>query len=250
MEILSLDILLILCAVAAVAGFVDAIAGGGGLITLPALLWAGLSPTQALATNKLQGSFGTMMASWHFIRNGMIDIRTMVPEILLTFIGAVSGTLLVQHLHSAFLADIIPILLIVVAVYTLLSPRMTDDKAKQRMSRRLFAISVGFGVGFYDGFFGPGTGSFFTIGFVALMGLGLRDATAHAKVLNFTSNIAAMIFFAVGGHMVWLIGLSMGMAQMCGAWLGAHVVIHKGSGIIKPLLVVVSIAMAVRLLFV
>lgn len=249
METITLDIILTLSAVAAIAGFVDAIAGGGGLIALPALLWAGLSPTQALATNKLQGSFGTMMASWHFIRMGIVDIRTMVPEILLTFIGAVSGTLLVQQLNSAFLADIMPILLIVVAIYTLISPRMTDDRAKQRMSRRVFALCIGFGVGFYDGFFGPGTGSFFTIGFVALMGLGLRDATAHSKVLNFTSNIASLIFFAVGGHMVWLVGLSMGLAQMCGAWLGAHIVIHKGSGVIKPLLVVVSIVMAAKLLF-
>ena len=248
METLSLDIILLLAAVAAIAGFVDAIAGGGGLIALPALLWAGLSPIQALATNKLQGSFGTMMASWHFIRNGIVDIRSMVPEILLTFIGAVSGTLLVQQLDSAFLAGIIPILLILMAIYTLFSPRMTDDKAKQRISRRLFVLTIGFGVGFYDGFFGPGTGSFFTIGFVALMGLGLRDATAHGKILNFTSNIAALIFFAVGGHMVWLLGLSMGLAQMCGAWLGAHVVIHKGSGVIKPLLVIVSILMAIKLL--
>ena len=248
METLSLEVLLILTAVAALAGFVDAIAGGGGLIALPALLWAGLSPTQALATNKLQGSFGTFMASWHFVRKGMVDIRTMVPEILLTFIGAVSGTLLVQRMHSELLAHAIPILLILVAVYTLLSPRMTDERAKQRMSRRAFVFSIGFGVGFYDGFFGPGTGSFFTIAFVALMGLGLRNATAHSKVLNFTSNIAALIFFAIGGHMIWVVGISMGVAQMCGAWLGAHVVIHKGSGVIKPLLVVVSISMALRLL--
>lgn len=248
MESLSIDVILILSALAAVAGFVDAIAGGGGLIALPALLWAGLSPTQALATNKLQGSFGTMMASWHFIRHGIVDIRTMIPEILLTFIGAVSGTLLVQHLKSDILADIIPVLLIIVAIYTLFSPRMSDKRGRQKVTQRVFAISIGFGVGFYDGFFGPGTGSFFTIGFVLLMGLGLREATAHGKVLNFTSNIAALIFFAVGGHMVWLLGLSMGVAQMFGAWLGAHVVIHKGSGFIKPLLVTVSIAMAIRLL--
>lgn len=248
MESLSIEIFLSLCAVAALAGFVDAIAGGGGLITLPALLWAGLSPTQALATNKLQGSFGTLMASWHFIRNGMVDIRTILPEIMLTFIGALSGTLLVQYVSSAFLAEFIPLLLILVAIYTLFSPRMSDNKGRQRVSKKVFAIGIGFGVGFYDGFFGPGTGSFFTIGFVILMGLGLRNATANGKVLNFTSNIAALILFAVGGHMVWLLGLGMGVAQMLGAWLGAHTVIHKGSAIIKPLLVVVSIAMALRLL--
>ena len=248
MESLSFEMILILFLVAGVAGFIDAIAGGGGLLTLPILLWAGLNPAQALATNKLQGSFGTFSATWRFMHGGMINLSQMVPEIILTFVGAVSGTLLVQYLDASLLTDIIPWLLIAAAVYTLLSPRMDDAQAKQRISRRLFVLLIGFGVGFYDGFFGPGTGSFFTIGFVTLMGLGLNRATAHAKLLNFTSNFAALIFFAIGGHMVWLLGLTMGVGQMIGASLGAHTVIRQGSRVIKPLLFIVSLMLALKLL--
>lgn len=248
MESLPVEMILILFMVATLAGFVDAIAGGGGLLTLPILLWAGLSPTQALATNKLQGSFGTFSATWRFMHGGLIKLPQMVPEIILTFVGSVSGTLLVQNLDTSLLTDVIPWLLIGAALYTLWSPRMDDTQAKQRIGRPLFALLIGFGIGFYDGFFGPGTGSFFTIAFVALMGLGLNRATAHAKLLNFTSNIAALIFFAVGGHMVWLVGLVMGVGQMIGATLGAHTVIRQGSRVIKPLLFVISLTLALKLL--
>ncbi|MBD3670221.1 MAG: TSUP family transporter [Gammaproteobacteria bacterium] len=248
MDVLSPELLLILFTVATVAGFVDAIAGGGGLLTLPVLLWSGMTPVEALATNKLQGSFGTFSASLHFIRGKWVSLQDLIPEIALTFIGSVSGTLLVQHLDTGVLVDVIPVLLIGMALYTLFSPRMEDIESRQRISRRLFVLLIGFGVGFYDGFFGPGTGSLFCIAFVALMGLGLNRATAHAKILNFTSNIAALIFFAAGGHMVWTVGLVMAAGQILGAYVGAHTVMTQGSRVIKPLLFLVSLALALKLL--
>jgi uncharacterized membrane protein YfcA len=247
-EALPPEILALLIAVAALAGLVDAIAGGGGLLALPALLWAGLPPVNALATNKLQGSFGTMTASYNFIRRGEIDVARLRVPILLTFVGSASGTLAVQRLGSDLLAQIVPSLLIGFALYFLFSPRIGDRDAHHRIGHGLFGLLIGFSVGFYDGFFGPGTGSFFAAAFVLLLGYNLRRATAGTKVLNFTSNIASLIFFALAGEVIWQVGLPMGLAQMGGAWVGSHLVIRHGTRLIRPLLVIVSLAISLKLL--
>ena len=243
-----LDTLMLLVAVAGLAGMIDAIAGGGGLLALPAILWAGLPPVQALATNKLQGSFGTLTASYNFIRRGDIDLRRLRTAILMTFIGSASGTLAVQRLGSDLLNQIVPALLIAFALYFLFSPRIGDQDAHHRISHGLFGLLIGFSLGFYDGFFGPGTGSFFAAAFVLLLGYNLRRATAGTKVLNFTSNIASLIFFALAGQVVWQVGLPMGLAQMAGAWIGSHLVIRHGTRLIRPLLVIVSLAISIKLL--
>jgi len=248
LEALPLDTLLVLIAVAGMAGLIDAIAGGGGLLALPALLWAGLPPVQALATNKLQGTFGTLTASYNFIRRGAIDVGRLRVPILLTFVGSASGTLTVQRVGSDVLGDIVPSLLIAFALYFLFSPRIGDQDAHHRIGHGLFGLLIGFSVGFYDGFFGPGTGSFFAAAFVLLLGYNLRRATAGTKVLNFTSNIASLIFFALAGKVVWGIGLPMGLAQMVGAWVGSHLVIRHGTRLIRPLLVIVSLAISLKLL--
>ena len=243
-----LDTLMLLVAVAGLAGMIDAIAGGGGLLALPAILWAGLPPVQALATNKLQGSFGTFTASYNFIRRGEIDLRRLRIPILMTFIGSASGTLAVQRLGSDLLNQIVPALLIAFALYFLFSPRIGDQDAHHRISHGLFGLLIGFSLGFYDGFFGPGTGSFFAAAFVLLLGYNLRRATAGTKVLNFTSNIASLIFFSLAGQVVWQVGLPMGLAQMAGAWIGSHLVIRHGTRLIRPLLVIVSLAISIKLL--
>ena len=247
-EALPLDTLMLLVGVAGLAGMIDAIAGGGGLLALPAILWAGLPPVQALATNKLQGSFGTFTASYNFIRRGEIDLRRLRIPIVMTFIGSVSGTLAVQRLGSDLLNHIVPALLIAFALYFLFSPRIGDQDAHHRISHGLFGLLIGFSLGFYDGFFGPGTGSFFAAAFVLLLGYNLRRATAGTKVLNFTSNIASLIFFALAGQVVWQVGLPMGLAQMAGAWIGSHLVIRHGTRLIRPLLVIVSLAISIKLL--
>jgi hypothetical protein len=248
MEALAPETLALLVAIAAVAGMVDAIAGGGGLLALPALLWAGLPPVQALATNKLQGTFGTFTASWNFIRRGEIDLKRLRVPILLTFIGSAAGTEAVQYLGSERLEAIVPGLLIAFALYFLFSPRIGDADAQHRIGHSLFGFLIGFSVGFYDGFFGPGTGTFFAAAFVLLLGYNLRRATAGTKVLNFTSNIASLLFFALAGEVVWQVGLPMGLAQMGGAWLGSHLVIRHGTALIRPVLVIVSLAISIRLL--
>lgn len=245
----SLDIAIILFLVALLAGFVDSIAGGGGLIAIPALLWAGLGPVETLATNKAQAVFGSGTAAANFVHKGAVDLRSAIFAIACTFAGAAAGAVLVQVLDSAFLERLIPMLLIGFALYFLLSPRVSDLDSHQRLAHPWFALLIGTGVGFYDGFFGPGTGTFFAMGYVSLLGYNLTRATAHTKLLNFTSNLAALLFFIPGGHVIWPIGLLMGAGQLIGAWLGSHMVLRHGSGLVRPVLVVVSIAVSVKLLF-
>lgn len=245
---MELEILGLLFAAALLAGFVDSIAGGGGLITVPVLMFAGLDPVQALATNKLQGSFGTLSSTTHFIRRGQVDPRTMGPAILCTLIGGALGALAVQVLDGAVVRQVIPVLLVGAALYFLLSPRLTDTDAKARMSQWGFALTAGLGIGFYDGFFGPGTGSFFAIACVTLLGLGLRRATAHTKVLNFAGNISSLLFFILGGHIVWAAGGVMALGQIIGARIGAGTVVKHGAKVVRPMLVIISLAMTASLL--
>ncbi len=248
MESIQVDSLIFLIIAAGLAGFVDAIAGGGGLIALPALLWLGIPPLQALGTNKLQGSFGTATATFNFIRKGYLNWYKLWPAVILTLSGAAMGTLLVQVLPSGLLNRVIPLLLALFAVYFLFSRQVGDADAKQRVSMPVFAVIAGFTLGFYDGFFGPGTGSFFTAAFIVLLGYNLTHAVAGTKLLNFTSNIVSLAVFAVAGHVLWSLGLAMGMAQMAGAWLGSHLAIQHGSRIIRPMLVVVSLVVSIKLM--
>lgn len=249
MEFLSLETLAFLFAIGALSGWIDSIAGGGGLVALPALLSAGLNPAQALATNKLQGSFGTFAATANFLRKGHLKLIDIWPMIALTFIGSALGTILIQNLEPSFLIDIIPFLLLSVGLYFLFQPKIGQDDQKERIGLWGFSFTCGFTIGFYDGFFGPGTGSFFAIAFIALMGFNLLKATAHTKALNFTSNIASLAFFIMGGQMVWIVGLVMAMGQMIGGFIGSHMSMKHGAKIIRPLLVVISFAMTAKLVW-
>lgn len=237
-----------LTAIAVLTGFIDAIAGGGGLIMLPALLFAGVPPIQALGTNKLQSMFGTGVAMRNFARAGLVDWRANRLTIVLVFLGAIGGVLLVQAIGSKALALVIPILLVAAALYILLSPRMTDEDAHHRVSNTGYA-PVGGAIGFYDGFFGPGTGTFFTTSLVALCGHGLTRATALTKAFNFTSNVASVLVFAFAGQMLWLLGLCMAAGAMVGGWIGSHTAMRFGAQVIRPLLVLISLALTGRLLW-
>ena len=238
----------VLTATAVLTGFIDAIAGGGGLIMMPVLLFTGMSPLQALGTNKLQSMFGTGTALRNYWRSGLVEWRRNRLSVLLVFVGAVGGAITVQLIETRLLNLIIPILLVASAIYILLSPRMTDEDAHHRVSSNGYA-PLGGAIGFYDGFFGPGTGTFFTTSLVALRGYGLTKATALTKLFNFTSNVASVLLFALGGHMLWLLGLSMAAGAMLGGWLGSHTAIRFGARLIRPLLVVISLGMTARLLW-
>ncbi|MDO6565205.1 TSUP family transporter [Amphritea sp. 1_MG-2023] len=231
------------------AGIIDAIAGGGGMITLPVLLISGMSPVEALATNKLQGSFGTFAASLYFIRKKLIDLTQMKLMIACTFVGAVTGTVLVQQLDTHLLASIMPLLLMLIALYFMLSKQIGDTEKTRKITDGLFAFVFTTAIGFYDGFFGPGTGTFFALAFVSLLGFSMARATAHTKILNFTSNVAALIFFAIGGNIIWLAGFIMAAGQLLGGQIGAQLVVTHGTKLIRPLVVIVTLTMSAKLLF-
>ena len=237
-----------LTATAVLTGFIDAIAGGGGLIMMPALLFSGVPPINALATNKLQSMFGTAIAYRNYALKGLVDWRANLLTIPLVFAGASVGVIVVQSIDTHALSLVIPLLLMAVAVYVLLSPRMSDEDAHQRISAKGY-VPVGAAIGAYDGFFGPGTGSFFTASLVGLRGLGLTRATALTKLLNLTSNVASVLLFAIGGKMFWLLGLCMAVGAMAGGWIGSHTAMRFGARLIRPLLVVLSLGLTARLLW-
>jgi uncharacterized protein len=246
---LPLTSVLLLMLVALAAGFIDSIAGGGGLLTMPAMLIAGLPQVDTLATNKLQSSFGSFSATWTFARAGRIDFRRSASWIGFTFFGAMAGAMAASALPVDALKIVLPVLLIAVALFFLFSPKLKDEDVRARLSPMAFGPLIGMTIGFYDGVFGPGTGSFFMIGFVLLLGFGILKATAHTKLLNFTSNIAALLIFFYGGHVNIPLGIAMGLGQFVGARLGAGVAIRSGIALIRPMLVAVSLIMVFKLAY-
>ncbi len=232
-----------------VAGFVDSIAGGGGLITLPVLLSFGLAPQQALGTNKLQGTFGSGSASWHFIRAKTVSFSECARGFLFSLLGAACGALAVQHLDPSLLKRAIPILLIVVAFYTLLRPNLGERDLHPRMPRFSFDLLFGLGLGFYDGFFGPGTGTFWAMAFMLGLGFNMTRATASTKLMNFASNIASLFFFLLGRNVFFLPGLTMGIGQLIGAKIGSHMVVTRGTKFIRPIFLTVVVVLALKLLY-
>ncbi|MEM1364518.1 MAG: TSUP family transporter [Pseudomonadota bacterium] len=247
MELAESTIALLILA-AFVAGFIDSIAGGGGLIAIPALLIAGLPPLTALGTGKLQALFGAGVAAIAYARGGHVNLWKLAPLAMIAFAGSVCGALLATTLPTDFLAAVMPIALIAIALYFGIKP---DPGELQRTARIPFAFFAGMVaplIGFYDGVFGPGAGSFYMLAYVALAGYGLLKATAHTKLLNFASNVGGFLVFAAGGTLLWSVGLMMGAAQIAGAMLGAKLAMKNGSRVIKPLLVFTCLAMAGRLL--
>jgi uncharacterized protein len=249
MEI-SPDAILILLAIAAYgAGFIDSIAGGGGLITVPALILAGLPPVTALGTNKLQSLFGSGSATFAYASKGHVNLKSQSGSALLSAAGSALGAYAATLVSSQWLRAFLPVLMIAIALYFLFKPIISDEDRAQRMTPVFFAAAIVPAIGFYDGIFGPGTGSFFMLAFVMLAGYGLLKATAHTKLLNFASNIGAFVIFALSGAIDWKTGIVMGAAQFAGARTGAQFAMKNGSSIIKPLLVTVCLALAAKLLF-
>ncbi|MTH33416.1 TSUP family transporter [Paracoccus limosus] len=246
---LSLDLVLMLVGAAFAAGFVDSIAGGGGLITVPALLLAGIPPTQALATNKVQGAFGAATAAISYARRGLVDLHSQRRAAAIAFAGGLAGALCVAALPTQLLRYVLPVVLIGIALFFALKPGLNDLDRTQRMAPALFSLTVVPAIAFYDGLLGPGTGAFLMLGFVMLAGYGVLKATAHTKLLNFASNLGGLVAFAAVGKPLWLLGATMAVAQVAGATLGARLAMRIGARIIKPLLVVTSTGLALRLIW-
>ncbi len=247
--ILSPEILAMLFAAATIAGFVDAIAGGGGLITIPVLLLAQVPPLHTLATNKLQGSFGSLTASLMALRRGLVRWSDMRALFACSLVGAGLGAYAVQFVDAKTLDVVIPVVLVGIALYFLLAPNAGVLDSQPRLNRAAYQGVVVPGIGFYDGMFGPGTGSFFSLAGVALRGHNLITATAQAKVLNFASNIASLAVFIAGGKVVWIAGGAMVAGQVIGSWGGSHAMVRGGTRLIRPMIVTVCCVMLGRYLW-
>jgi len=230
------------------AGFVDSIAGGGGIITLPALLAVGIPPHQALATNKLQSSFGSFTATMNYAKKGLMKPKELLLGVVFTFIGAVSGAFAVQFFDAKSLEDMIIFMLIIIFLYTLASPNLGSIHTTAKLKKPIFYTIFGLLIGFYDGFFGPGTGSFWTMALILLLGLDLKGATAQTKLFNFTSNIASLLMFIYTGLVLWIAGLVMGVGQIIGAYLGSSLVAKKEVKFIRVFFLVVVGATILKLL--
>ena len=248
MEAVSLapEVLLLLFLVALIAGCLDTLAGGGGLIVLPALILAGLPPLQALGTNKLQGSMGTFTASLMMLRHRRVQWPEVRFLMLTAFFGSATGSIVLQFIDPGFLRIVIPIVLVVIGIYFLFAGKLLEAGTRSRASVPLYRNVVVPAIGAYDGMFGPGTGSFFALSGVALQGRALLDATATAKTLNFATNLASLLVFLAAGGIVWAAGLVMMAGQAAGAWLGSHILFRINPQHLRVAIVLVCLAMLAR----
>jgi uncharacterized membrane protein YfcA len=232
-----------------VAGFVDSIAGGGGLITVPVLLNLGIPPHLAFGTNKLQASFGSGSAAWHFAQSGIVSLRECFLGIVFTVIGAAAGTWVVLQCNPDFLKQFIPIILLAIAAYMIFKPKLGEKDLHPRMAAAPFYVGFGLALGFYDGFLGPGTGSFWAMAFMLALGFNLTKATGYTKVMNFASNIASLAYFLIAGRILYGAGLTMGIGQLLGARVGSRMVVTRGTRFIRPIFLTMVLALTLKLLY-
>lgn len=229
------------------AGTVDAIAGGGGLISVPVLLGVGMPPHLALGTNKLQSSCGTFMAAHSYYRQGLIDKNKLITGLIFTLLGSLTGAITIQVLSGDLLSKMIPILLFIILLYTIFTPKFGKTEQPPKISERAFFVIFGFLLGFYDGFLGPGVGSFWVFAFMFFAGFSLIKATAYTKVFNLNTNLVALACFAIGNNIDYRVGLCMAAGQLIGGRLGAYLAIKKGARVIRPIFIIV-VAMTLAML--
>jgi hypothetical protein len=243
---LSLETLSFLFLAAAVAGFLDTLAGGGGLIALPALIISGIPPLSALGTNKLQGTVGTATASYVMLHTRRVQWPEVRFLMLSAFLGAMLGTIALQFMNTKILNFVIPAVLLLIAFYFLFSPQPRIEGGRPRLSEGIYRKLIVPIIGWYDGMFGPGTGSFFALAGVSLRGHGLIDATAAAKTLNFSTNIASLIIFLIAGKVVWVAGMIMMLGQFIGAWGGSHCLLRIQAKYLRFIVVAMCLGMLAK----
>jgi hypothetical protein len=239
----------LLWATGLVAGFVDTLAGGGGLLTLPVLLNICPDPKIALGTNKLQASFGSSSATLHFARAGALSARECWRACLLAFLGSLAGSVLVQQFDSHRLKEVVPVLLLAVAVFVWLRPQLGEQDIHPRISRIKFDFMFALGIGFYDGLLGPGTGTFLALAFMLGLGCNLAKATAHAKALNCASNLASLAAFLCAGKVWFTAGVAMGCGQWLGARLGSRMVLTRGTKFIRPVFLTMVVLLTLKMMW-
>ena len=247
----TLTVLVLLGVAAVAAGFVDAVVGGGGLIQLPALL-VGLphaAPTQVLATNKLASICGTTVSSATYYRRIKPDPRTFLPMMLLAFAGSFCGALVASQLPRSAFEPIVLVALIAVGGYVLVKPTLGAATVLRYAGHQHLAaaLTVGFVIGFYDGALGPGTGTFFVIALVGLLGYSFLEASAKARLANWATNLGALALFIPQGAVLWKVGLVMGACNLVGGYAGARVAVSRGARFVRVFFIVVVSAFIVRI---
>lgn len=234
--------LLIVCPLVFLAGFVDSVAGGGGLISLPAYLFAGLPVHMAYGTNKFSSACGTMVATAKYLRHGYITLKLAVISALGALVGSAVGAKMVLLASERILQLTLMIILPVVAVFLLFNRNFGKEDGRKKdyspTSLLVRALCIGLGIGWYDGFFGPGTGTFLVIAFTGLMGMTLTGATGNAKVVNLASNVAALITYIIGGSVLYSLAIPAALSGIAGNYLGASLAVKNGAKFIKPLIFV------------
>lgn len=244
-----MDLLLISLA-SALAGCVDSIVGGGGLILLPALFasYPGVAPATLLGTNKSASVWGTSMATWQYSRRVQMRWATVLPAAAAAFAGSFIGAWVVTLIDPAFLRRALPFILLAVLLYTLAKKDLGRTHAPRHAPRRemWLACAIGLVIGWYDGFFGPGTGSFFIFLLVRVLGYDFLNASASAKLLNVSTNVAAIALFAMKGHVWWQVGLVMAAANVAGSLLGTRLALKHGAGFVRGVFIVVVGALILK----
>ena len=241
MGLLDLNMLAFLVFFGFMAAFIDAVVGGGGLISIPALMWAGLPPVTVLGTNKCAAVMGAFTSFATFVRSGRVDMWLIKRLFPVALIGSGLGVLTVRLIPSDVLRPLVVVMLIVVLLYSVFKKNWGNENRYEGMSGRMLVLSglVSFAFGFYDGFFGPGTGSFLLFAFL-LVGFDFIGAAANARALNFASNISAALLFAYFGLVDFSYAIPMGLAMIAGAWCGARVALKKGTGYVRPLFIIMT----------
>jgi len=247
----GLEVVALLGLAGFLAGWIDAVVGGGGLIQLPALLLGvpGATPAQVLATNKFGSIWGTATSSVTYYRRVRPDLRTALPMAGVAYVGAVVGALIGLHIPKTAFYPIILVMLISVGAYTLSKPSLGEATVLRFSGHRhtVFAMLTGFVIGVYDGALGPGTGSFLVFALVGLMGYAFLEASAKAKIANFATNLGALTIFIPGGHVMWGIGAVMATTNLLGGYVGARTAVAQGSRFIRIVFVVVVGAFIIRI---
>lgn len=241
--------ILIICLAGFFGALVDAIVGGGGLITVPALFAVGLPPHTVLGTNKFASSMGTISSSYHYYKSGNVNLKILKFLLPFSLIGSALGVSAVLETQPDFLRVTVIFMVLIIGLYTLLKKKLGMDDHYSGYTRKMiaYAIVLALVVGFYDGFFGPGTGSFIIFGLIGIFGFDFKKASANAKLMNFTSNISALFLFLVNGEVMFKYGIPMAISMAIGARVGTHLAVTKGAKFIKPVFVIVSFLLVMKM---
>lgn len=248
---LTIEVFLIVCPLVFLAGLVDAIGGGGGLISLPAYLIAGLPPHMAVATNKMSATFGTALATMRFIKAGLVNIKLAIPAVISAIIGSSIGANILLVVPAEIMNYVLVVVL-PVSAFLVLNKKIFNDKGSDtvKLDKRTYltAMAAALVVGIYDGFYGPGTGTFLIIAFTVFAKLDIKTANAQAKVINLTTNVTALVILLINGQVMLFLGLVAAACNMVGGYIGAGLAMTKGSSLSRNCIIFVLFLLALKVI--